>query len=197
MTLHDDRPGAVDRYARQSAYSDPGRYAALLDTLPTDIRELTAVARNVLVHFWAAGITFTGDRLAEVDHRWVDRILATDQERFAAPLAIERPQPQRVAGCCRDFTLLTVAALRHHGVPARSRVGFAGYLQPDFRDDHVIVDYWDGGRWVFVDPMLEPDPGRGFDGWDVPRLVGAARPVSRRSPPRPRRGRRTAAEAST
>src|SRR5262249_24611282 len=69
-------------YATQSRYSDPGRYAALLDPLPTDIAELTAVVRNVIVHYRAAGLTFTGPRLAEVDHRWLDRLLDTDQRRF-------------------------------------------------------------------------------------------------------------------
>jgi hypothetical protein len=164
---------SIEQYARQSRYSDPGRYAALLDALPTDLPALTAVVRNVIVHYWAAGLTLGEDRLAEIDHRWVERMLATDQGRFPAPLQRERPESERVAGCCRDFTLLTVAALRHHGVPARSRIGFAGYFDPRLHHDHVIVDYWDGGRWVFVDPMLEPDPRRGFDGWDIPRLVGA------------------------
>jgi hypothetical protein len=163
-----------ERYARQSRYSDPGRYAGLLDALPTDIRELSAVVCNVIVHYRAAGLTLTGHRLGEIDHRWVDRMLATDQERFAAPLSAPRPLERRVAGCCRDHTLLAVAALRHRGVPARSRVGFAAYFSEDFHGDHVIMDYWDGDRWVFVDTEMEPDPRRGFDGHDVPRLVGAA-----------------------
>jgi hypothetical protein len=163
---------SLSDYARQSAYSDPGRYAALLDALPTDVRELAAVVRNVIVHYWAGGLTFTGERLAEIDHRWVDRLLATDQRRRAAPLAAPRPDTERVAGCCRDFTLLTVAALRHRGVPARSRIGFAGYFEPDFHHDHVVVDHWDGERWVYLDAMLDPADWP-FDPADLPRPVGA------------------------
>jgi hypothetical protein len=162
----------LDGYARQSPYSDPGRYTPLLDGLPSDVGELAAVVRNVIVHYRASGLTFSGERLAEIDHRWVERMLDTDQHRNAAPLPAPRPDTERIAGCCRDFTLLTVAALRHHGVPARSRVGFAGYLDPAFHYDHVIVDYWNGERWVYVDAMLDPADWP-FDPADIPRPVGA------------------------
>jgi len=141
---------SLDEYARQSDCSDPGRYTPLLDSLPTDPRELAAVVRNVMVHYVAAGLTFTGERLEEINNRWVERILGTDQGRHAAPLSAPRAETERVAGCCRDFTLLTVAALRHKGVPARSRIGFAGYFHPDFHEDHVVVDYWNGQRWAML-----------------------------------------------
>ncbi len=158
----------IEDYARHSRYTDPGRFAALLDPLPGDVRGLTAVVRNVIVHYRGAGISFTGDRLAEIDHRWLEHILTTDQRRFGTPLDTPRPAPQRVVGCCRDFTLLTVAALRQHGIPARSRVGFAAYFAPDFHCDHVIAEYWNGDRWVFVDAQLEPGPDDWFDTCDIP-----------------------------
>jgi len=163
---------SLDGYARQSDFSDPGRYTPLLDALPDDARELAAVVRNVIVHYFGAGLTFTGERLAEIDNRWVERILDTDQRRHAAPLSAPRPQVERVAGCCRDFTLLTVAALRHKGVPARSRIGFAGYFQPGFHVDHVVVEYWDGRRWVYLDAQLDPAHWP-FDPGDLDRPVGA------------------------
>lgn len=158
-----------EEYTRHSAYTDPGPYAPLLEGLPTDIRELTAVIRNVIVHYRASGIEFTDDRLAEINNRWVERILATDQARFGVPLDVPRPTAERVAGCCRDFTLLTVAALRQRGVPARSRVGFASYFEPPFHHDHVVVEHWDGDRWAWVDAQLDPAAGWGFDTCDVPR----------------------------
>jgi len=37
-------------WSRHSPYSDPGRYAALLDAVPTDVPSLSAVARNVIVY---------------------------------------------------------------------------------------------------------------------------------------------------
>ncbi len=166
----------LEEYARHSPYSDPGRHGPLLAALPGDVRELMAVVRNVVVHYWAGGVQVTGDRLNDIDLRWVDRILQADQERFGCPLDVPRPPSQRVAGCCRDLSLLTVAALRHRGVPARSRIGFSEYLGPDFGYDHVVAEYWDGERWVFADPLLEPGPQWPFDPADLPRLVGARPP---------------------
>jgi hypothetical protein len=119
------------------------------------------------------GVEFTGDHLDEINSRWVDCILPADQARRAQPLAAPRAPLDRVAGCCRDFTLLTVAALRHRGFPAHSRIGFAGYFLPDFHCDHVIVDYWDGERWVFLDAELDPSGEWPFNPADMPRLVGA------------------------
>jgi hypothetical protein len=174
--------GSVD-YARHSRYSDPGGYAYLLDDLPGEVPSIAAVVRNVLVHYRAHGLTFTGERLAEADHRWVEHMLATDARRFGTPLAGARPQPQRVVGCCRDYTLLTVAALRHGGVPARSRVGFAGYFHHDFHADHVIVEYWDGARWVFADTQLDPTGDWPFDTGDLPRSPGTD--IGARSDPAP------------
>jgi hypothetical protein len=164
--------GMTTEYADQSRFSDPGPYRELLTALPSDLPALSALVRNVLVHYRAAGITFTGDRLAEIDSRWVERILGTDQRRFGTDLAAPRPLAERVAGCCRDFTLLTVAALRERGVPARSRIGFAGYFRPPFHDDHVIVEYRAGDRWVFADAQLDPAQPWPWDPCDMPRVVG-------------------------
>ena len=73
-----------------------------------------------------------------------------------------------MAGCCRDFTLLAVAGLRAQGVPARSRVGFASYFEPDWHHDHVITEYWDGERWRYADAQLDPAGSWPFDPLDVP-----------------------------
>ncbi len=167
---------SLDEYANHSPYSDPGRRAELLDALPTDLRGLTDLVRNVLVHYRAAGITFTGARLDEIDSRWIARILDVDQSRHDMLLAAPRVESERVAGCCRDFSLLTVAALRQQGIPARCRIGFAGYFVPGFHFDHVVAEHWDGARWVYTDAQLDPGAFP-FDPADIPRLVGAAPPA--------------------
>jgi hypothetical protein len=162
----------IDEYLAQSRYSDPGPYTALFDQLPSDLDELTAVVRNLLVHYRFGGVALAPERLAEIDHRWLERLLHTDQQRFAAPLDAPRPVAERVAGCCRDYTLLTVAALRHQGVPARSRVGFAGYFAPEddpgFYGDHVVAEYWNGERWALLDAELTPGPRWAVNPHDVP-----------------------------
>ena len=161
------------RYATHSAYTDPGPYGQLLDALPDGTRSLTDAVRNVVVHYRASGIDFPPDRLEEVNLRWADAMLARDQQRTGTPLDTPRPAEERLVGCCRDFTLLTVAGLRQRGIPARSRVGFAGYLAEDHHYDHVIAEYWDGDRWVFADAQLDPAQDWPFDPGDIPHLVGA------------------------
>ncbi|MFK4089027.1 transglutaminase domain-containing protein [Kribbella sp. NPDC020789] len=154
-------------FAHQTPYSDPGEHAALFDALPDDLAGIGAVVRNLVIHYRGGGIEFTGDRLAEIDHRWVSSILATDQRRNGTPLAVPREPVDRVVGCCRDFTLLFVSALRHKGIPARSRIGFATYFNPDFNHDHVVAEYWNGDRWVMVDAELDP-AGHPFNTLDMP-----------------------------
>ncbi|WP_432973191.1 transglutaminase domain-containing protein [Dactylosporangium sp. CA-233914] len=163
----------TQRYREQSRFSDPGRFGELLDELPEDLAELMAVVRNVVVHYRAAGIAFTGPRLAEIDSRWVAKMLELDQQRFPGPLREPRPEAERVVGCCRDFALLTIAALRRRGVPARSRVGFSPYFAEDWNYDHVVAEYWNGRRWVLADPQLDP-AAYPFDTADVPLFITAA-----------------------
>lgn len=155
-------------YAQHSRYTDPGRYAPLFDQLPADVRQIAAVVRGLVVHYRGEGIPFTDDRLAEVDSRWAEQLLATDQRRFPPVLDAPRPLEQRLVGCCRDAALLTVAALRHHRIPARSRVGFAAYFHEDFHADHVIAEFWNGHRWVLADPQLDQADWP-FDTCDMPR----------------------------
>jgi len=92
-----------------------------------------------------------------------------------------RADTEKIVGNCRDFTLLLVAMARHHGIPARSRVGFADYLLAGWWLDHVVAEIWDGTRWRLVEPQFpdgytDPVDGGPFDLLDVPRdrfLVGA------------------------
>ncbi|WP_410811130.1 transglutaminase domain-containing protein [Micromonospora sp. 067-2] len=162
----------IDDYRRHSPYSDPGRHGGLLDAVPADIPTVAATVRNVIVHYRAGGVELPSDRLDEVNCRWVDRILDTDQSRFPLPLTTERTVADRVAGCCRDHTLLSVAILRQHRIPSRSRVGFASYFSPGWYHDHVLVEYWNGHRWVWADPEIDPGGDWQFDGYDIDPKAG-------------------------
>lgn len=142
--------------AVHSAYSDPGPYAELLRALPGDPASLSAAARNVIAHYRAELPDLPEERRGEINSRWLSAILALDQRRHGRPLSSPRALAERVAGCCRDHTLFVVGGLREHGIPARSRVGFAGYFTPGYFHDHVIVEYVDGDRWVRIDPEVEP-----------------------------------------
>jgi hypothetical protein len=163
-------------YAVHTQFSDPGAHAQLFDALPDDVSGIGAVVRNLLIHYRGGGINFTGERLAEIDSRWVSTMLATDQKRNGTALAVPREPVDHVVGCCRDYTLMFVSMLRHKGIPARSRIGFAVYFGEGFNYDHVVAEYWNGDRWVMLDPQLDPAGDHPFNTEDMPRgpFVSAA-----------------------
>jgi hypothetical protein len=161
-----EAPAVVD-HAAQTAYSDPGEWARLFDDIGPSIGAVSSMARNVVAHYRAQAAELPAHSRDDISLRWVDAILATDQRRNSAALSVERAVSERVQGCCRDHTLLAVAALRHHGVPARSRVGFATYLSPTWNHDHVIVEAWLDGRWRRFDPEFGESLPRLADPTDI------------------------------
>lgn len=179
----------IDRspYAAQSPITDPGAMADWLSGLPADFTALRALARPLVAHYRADDLAAFGipeERVAEIDTRFAERMLARLHELDSGPLTTERPPATRLVGCCRDFTLLYLTMLRHAGIPARARVGFAGYFGPGWFVDHVVAEVWDetNQRWRLIDPQVEDvrtDPNDGFpiDTLDIPRdrfLVGGA-----------------------
>lgn len=159
-------------YANHSPFSDPGVYGTCFDALEPGAEAAAAAARNLIVHYRGSGIDFPPDRREEINSRWLSSILKTDQDRHQAPLTAPRREPQRVAGCCRDFALVTVGILRHQGIPARTRIGFAGHFVSGYHHDHVVIEWWTGERWQRMDPELE-DGSRSFDVRDLPVGDGA------------------------
>ncbi|MHC3473258.1 transglutaminase-like domain-containing protein [Streptomyces sp. 7R007] len=163
-------------YATHSTFCDPGELAGLYAGLPRDPARLARVARDLLVHRVEGplfGHTHPTARLHnDAETRYVDDILRIVVGRDDAPLDRPRAVGDRFVGTCRDFALLHCSFLRHLGVPARIRSGFADYFADDgFHFDHVVTEYWDGERerWLLADPQLTDRYTVGFDPMDVPR----------------------------
>ena len=161
----------LQTYCQQSAITDPGEYATLYDDLPDDIGELCRIAQGLIVHYSVIGRRFP-QRATEIDSRYLTVMLRRILELDDRPLRQERRLTERLVGCCRDFTVLVVSILRRKGVPARARYGAAAYFEAGYFHDHVIIEYWDGARWVSVDSQLSPYDMRSlnirFDPPDVP-----------------------------
>jgi hypothetical protein len=92
-------------------------------------------------------------------------------ERESTPLTAARALENRFVGICRDFSLLHCSLLRHAGIPARIRSGFADYFGDDgFHCDHVVTEYWDAERgWLLGDPQIVQSYSVPFDPMDIPR----------------------------
>jgi transglutaminase-like putative cysteine protease len=98
-----------------------------------------------------------GEAQAELQVRTIQRRLSRTLELDPRPLTEARPLENKVVGYCRDFAVLLVSILRHQGIPARARCGFAAYFSPGHFEDHWVAEYWhaDQQRWVLVDPQLD------------------------------------------
>ncbi|MBN1666167.1 MAG: hypothetical protein JW862_03740, partial [Anaerolineales bacterium] len=148
-----------DYYQTHSIITEPGPYASLLDGLPDDLPGLVEAIQGQLLHRNAASlyqVTLTRESRAEQRLRTMQQRLERIQALDPAPLRVARPPQERQVGMCRDFAVFLVCLLRHKGIPARMRVGFAEYLNSDndFKGDHWITEYWHAGqgRWILVDP---------------------------------------------
>jgi hypothetical protein len=127
-----------------------------LDGLPDDAIGLCRVVQSLVVlPDLAAGFGIPDERQTERDVRPASGILGLLVAANAAPLTVERPPTDRVVGTCRHFSVLACALLRHKGIEARSRCGFATYFVPGKYVDHWVVEHRDaGGHWVRTDPEI-------------------------------------------
>jgi len=173
----------LDYYAGHGSITDPGEYADLFGDLPGTVPDLCAVIQGLLVHFAFLGfygLKMEEERKRDRDLRYVHRLLARIVELDSRPLTVPRPPEKRLVVCCRDYATLLCAVLRHQGLPARARCGFARYFHgprstPGFQVDHWVCEYWnaDEQRWVLVDAEVGEDE-RAFchvevEALDVPR----------------------------
>ncbi len=116
------------------------------------------------------GFELAEERRASVHLRPVSRLLDQIVAEDGRPLDVAREPSARVPGNCRHFTVLTVAALRAHGIPARARCGFGGYFGTGWYEDHWVCEYWDAaaGRWTLADAQIDDVQRKAFGvGLDV------------------------------
>jgi hypothetical protein len=144
--------------------------------LPSDIPALVRAIQGLLVHehlLFAYGLKSSEGRAGEVHLRRVSAILDRIRALDPRPLSAPRPAEWRFVGDCRFYALLFVEALRAMDVPARARCGFATYFPVGKFVGHTVGEYWNGVRWVLVDPQLDETQHRlfhlDFDPLDVPR----------------------------
>ncbi|UGT62575.1 transglutaminase-like domain-containing protein [Nocardia asteroides] len=164
----------LSHYSTQSRVTDPGARSALLAGLTGDFAQLRRTVSGLVIHYRADSPLAKGvpaQRMREIDTRYIETMLSRLAELAGGSLDEPRRPAQRLVGCCRDFTVLYVAALRARGIPARARVGFATYFVADYAVDHEVAEVWDAdrARWRLVDPELD-DGHTGPDGTRIDPL---------------------------
>lgn len=153
-------PTDLDRWRMHSRMSDPGSRTALIHALPHDIGDLCRAIQGVLLH--ADWCTSYGLDAAHFGPNTRTTLALEQRLRSIAdadPRGLESPRayPVRSPGTCRDYALMLCGALRHRGVPARVRCGFAAYFSDGPWEDHWICEYRPAGddRWRRADAQLD------------------------------------------
>ena len=121
--------------------------------MPRDAGALAETVQGLLSHQHIApayGVTLNRDQQAQSHVRAVEKILGQ-------PLSTARATTERQVGVCRHFTLLHVAMLRTHGIPARARCGFGAYFEKGKYLDHWVTEYWNEEKkcWVLFDSRID------------------------------------------
>jgi Transglutaminase-like superfamily len=166
----------LDYYRSHGRMTNPGEEARMFEDLPRDVAALCNVVQGLVVHpFWAQryGLTLPPDREQELQVRTVEGKLELIRKLDDRPLTEPRVLEKRLVGNCRDFSLMLCSMLKHQGVPARARCGFAVYFEPKHFEDHWVCEYWhEGRRWAKVDAQLDAfqrdNLGIRFSPLDVP-----------------------------
>lgn len=164
-------------YRTPGPITQAGDHADLLRGLPNDLPALASVVQGVLLHTSHAAmydIQSPERRIREPEMRTVREMAARIHALCDAPLVVRREPQVRLLGIGRDFAVLLTALLRHQGIPARARCGFATYFEHGQFVDHWVCEYWDAvqARWKRADAQLDgmqrDISAIWFDPFDVP-----------------------------
>jgi hypothetical protein len=148
-------------YSTHSIITDPDNYGQLFDRLPNDIPSICRIVQGLFVHMFLTetyGVKLSDERREELNLRCISRQIKSILQLDNLDLSITREPKKRLFGCCRDFATFTTAILRHKGIPARIRHGYADYLPPlNHYEAHVICQYWntDQMRWITLDTQID------------------------------------------
>ncbi|MEM9360428.1 MAG: transglutaminase-like domain-containing protein, partial [Pseudomonadota bacterium] len=166
-------------YLSHSKMSDPKEYCAHFSSIPHEVSAIASTVQGLLLHDYFGAYLYADPpaRIAEASRETlpVFERLPTVANFGVLPLTKTRAPRNRTVGTCRDFALLTCSIMRHKGIPARVRCGFALYFHPPTYEDHWICEYWDEDvqAWKIVDAQLDEEHRRhlsiSFDPTDVPR----------------------------
>lgn len=168
----------LDYYRHPGPMTSAGRHADVLQSHPGDIEDLAKVVQGVLLHeHWAPayGQVLSDQRRSDTHLRPAAAMLDRAVVASSEPVHVTRGLEERIVGTCRNFSVLMVALLRAHGIPARARCGFATYFDDASFVDHWVAEYWSAAdqRWKMVDAQVDAfQQDRltiDFDLFDVPR----------------------------
>jgi hypothetical protein len=149
----------LDFYRQYSAFTDPGEFAYLYESLPDSLPVLCGLIKSQFIHPYAELNAYREQIPRE---RWnemyrypsVNSILKGLVSLDSSGLTKDRKPADRLVLGCQQNAILLASIMKYRGIPARVRCGHVTYLIPDFHTSHTICEVWnkEEGRWMLVDP---------------------------------------------
>lgn len=150
---------ALAFYRAYGVQTDPGEFGYLYEGLPASLEGLCDLIKTQLIHPAEleryANVLPEGRRREDAAFYSVGDMLRELVARNPRGLVWDRSPVERLVLSCRFHAMLLASMVKSRGIPARVRVGFAGYLAPEIGKhiDHWVTEVWNGreGRWMIVD----------------------------------------------
>ena len=168
----------LDYYKSQSPWTDPGDQKTMFDGIPDDVPSVVKSVQGVLIHgglAWLYKLQPSEEQQNGFTIRRTEELLRRIKALDSSSLADPRPIEKRLIVNCRQFAVLTCSILRHKGIPARVRAGYALYTWGRGKyENHWICEYWDKAeqRWIQVDAQIDDKQKKlmriDFDTLDMP-----------------------------
>lgn len=149
----------LEFYCKYSFYTDPGEYVTMYENLPDSLADICKLIKAQLIHPMAdlpqyRDLIPPERSYEDLKYPTVKTILAGLKSYNPDGLIFDRKPEDRLVVTCRYDAILLASILKHRGIPARVRYGFATYLYPGYNIYHVVCEVWDKkeNNWILVDP---------------------------------------------
>jgi hypothetical protein len=164
-----DKNNILEYYKNTSGITSIGKYTEFINWLSDDIRVIFQTVQGLLIHgAWLNFYEVSADdyKFKEFHNIYIQELIDKVLELDNSSLGIPRSPDKRIIVSCREFATLFCAILRAKDIPARCRCGFSSYLARDgYYEDHWICEYWNEGRWIKVDPQIDPFQQSSLENW--------------------------------
>lgn len=151
----------LNYYRSHSLWTNPGEQKTMFDGIPDDIPSIVKSVQGVLIHgglVWLYRLEPSEEQNNGFLIRRIEELLRRVKILDNSSLTVQRPNEKRLVVNCRQFAVLTCSILRHKGIPARARAGYALYTWGREKyENHWICEYWnkDKQKWIQVDAQID------------------------------------------
>lgn len=145
-------------YSKLGPLTDPQEYYFFIEQQPDNVEQICESISSLILNDFLYSIhclqipDLCSD---DVNLRSIKEKLTEINQRIQCNEFIKENDSCSL-GNCRDISLTLCAILRHKGIPARLRSGFATFFNPIKKFDHWICEYWNAEKynWDRIDGWM-------------------------------------------